>query len=343
MDTASAKKLRDYLGSPSWMRLLKIGLLALAVAAFILGSVFGSRQADPSKAVEFYPGEDEMKGRYAYIDLVGVSDYIASRDSERWYAAIDRDGYGNIVKMPISQFMSLKVHNDWWYSDDEEYIDPTRIYGMPNKITDELADVIADVFDYESRDKVKDVFGKFYLDTTESPDSKIQGILIFLGLIALLADFFVAAFSSGRNHYARRCIKRLNQLGLTDLAAEQLESPLTEIIGKDTTRISQDFIYCRPQGSVMALNDILWMYGHIQRYNGVVVSQTLQAAGRTLKAVPVCQVEKGKDGIGTEAFSHIMEELAQKNPDLMLGYSPENQKIYNDWFKEEKAKAKAAK
>ena len=36
MNTASAKKLRNYLGSASWMRLLELGLLILAVAAFFV-------------------------------------------------------------------------------------------------------------------------------------------------------------------------------------------------------------------------------------------------------------------------------------------------------------------
>lgn len=343
MNTASAKKLRNYLGSASWMRLLELGLLIMAAAAFVAGITLTGKQGDPSKAVEFYPAEDEMKGRYAYIDVVGVSDYVASRDTERWYAVIDRDGYGNIVKMSTSQFMTLKKHNDWWYSDEEDFIDPTRIYGMPNKISDELADVIADVFDYESRSDVADVFGKYYLDTTESPHDMISGIILFIAFAALLADIFLFITNASRNGTARRCIRRLNDLGLTDLAAEQLESPLTEAIGKDTTRLSQDFIYCRPLGTVMALSDIIWLYGHVQRYNGIVVSQTLRAGGKTLKAVPVCQTEKGKDGIGTEAFSHIMEVLSQRDPELMLGYSPEQQKLYNDRFKEEKARAKAAK
>ena len=74
MNTASAKKLRNYLGSASWMRLLELGLLILAAAAFVAGITLTGKQGDPSKAVEFYPAEDEMKGRYAYIDVVGVSD-----------------------------------------------------------------------------------------------------------------------------------------------------------------------------------------------------------------------------------------------------------------------------
>ena len=343
MNTSSAKTLRNYLSSASWLRLLELGLLILAVTAFIAGITLTGKQGDPAKAVEFYPAEDEMKGRYAYIDVVGISDYIASRDTERWYAVIDRDGYGNIVQMSTSEFLSLRAHNEWWYSDDEEFIDPTRIYGMPNKISDELADVIADVFEYDSRADVTDVFGKYYLDTTESPSASIAGIIMFVALAAFFADLFLFIMTASRNGTARRCIRRLNELGLTDLAAEQLESPLNETIGKDTTRISQDFIFCRPLGTVMALSDIIWLYGHVQRYNGVVVSQTLRAGGKTFKSMPVCQTEKGKDGIGTEAFSHIMEVLSQRDPDLMLGYSPEQQKLYNDRFKEEKARAKAAK
>lgn len=343
MNTGSAKTLRNYLGPASWIKWLRLGLLAAMLVAFVIGVSVAAKEDDPLSAVEFYPAEDEMKGRYAYIDVVGVSDSIASRDTEKWYAVIDRDGYGNIVKMSLADFAALRVHNDWWYSDEEDFIDPTRIYGMPNKIPNELADVIAEVFEYDSRDEVAEIFGKFYLDTTDSPNEGKAGIILFLACMMLVAYIVILVFSASRGSNTRRCIRRLEQLGLTDLAASELDSPLTEIIGKDTTRIGESFIYCRPLGTVLTLSDILWAYGHIQRYNGVIVSQTLNAGTRTMKSVPVCQVEKGRDGIGTEAFSHIMEILQQRCPDVILGYSLENQHAYDLLFKEEKAKAKAQK
>ena len=58
MTTTSAKTLRNYLGSSPRMRLLGLGLLILAIAAFVAGITLTGKQGDPSKAVEFYPAED---------------------------------------------------------------------------------------------------------------------------------------------------------------------------------------------------------------------------------------------------------------------------------------------
>ena len=68
MNTASAKTLRNYLGSASWMRLLELGLLILAAAALAAGIALTGKQGDPSKAVEFYPAEDEMKFPAFFLD-----------------------------------------------------------------------------------------------------------------------------------------------------------------------------------------------------------------------------------------------------------------------------------
>ena len=340
MGTDSAKKLKSYLGAASWLRLLSLLLLAASVIALIVGISLASKDVDPSTAIEFYPAEKAMKGKYVYLDLTGITDPVASRDQETWYVAVDRELYGYIVKMEDWRFTSLKAHNDWWYAEEEYDIDPTRIYGIPNKIPDELADVVADVFDYDSKEQVRDVFGDFYLDCTDSPNDTPSGITIFLALVLFTVALVLFALNATRNGTARRCLKRLDKLGLTDAAAEQLDSPLNEIIGNDVTRISPDFVYCRRQGSVVALSDILWLYGHVQRYNGVIVSQTLRAATKANKEISVCQTEKG---LGTEAFSRIMEVISTRFPSIMLGYSLENLNAYGNMIKEEKAKAKEEK
>ena len=338
MENDSAKRLRDYLAPASWRTMLGFILLAASVIAFVVGIPLMSKEGDPSKAIEFYPAEKEMKNKYVYLDVAGLTDAVASRDTEMWYVAVDREMYGYIVKMSTSQFLSMKDHNDWWYAEEEYDIAPTRIYGMPNKITDELADVIADVFDYGSKEEARDVFGIYYLDCTESPYGTISGILMFLGFILLLTSLVLLIMNGSRNSAVKRCIKRLDTLGLTAAAAEQLDSPLNEIIGDDVTRISPDFIYCRRQGTVLALSDILWLYGHIQRYNGAIVAQTLRAGTKANKEQIVCQTEKG---LGTEAFDQIMQILSARNPDLLLGYSLENLNAYGDMVKAEKARSQS--
>ncbi len=335
MSTDSLKILREYLGAPAWMRYLRIGLAVAAAVALIAGvSVFVSG-TDPASAVQFYPAEEDMKGRYAYIDVIGVSDAVASRDSDIWYAVIDGDGYGNIVQLSDQQFAALETHNDWWYSDNEYKIEATRIYGIPDRIPEELAEVIADVFGYENTDRVTDVFGKFFLDTTASPGTGKGVFLLILAVVLLIACGVICAVSIPRDSHARRCISRLDQLGLTDAAASDLVSAPLETVGEDAARISESFIFSRPNGTVLAISDILWLYGHIRRYNGTVVSQTLNAGSRAMDPVPVCSAEKGHGTSSNEEFSRIMDLLQQKNPDIMLGYSAENQKAFSDMLNKE--------
>ena len=339
MNTESAKKLREYLGSPKWMRIVVLALLAVTLVSLLGGILLISKDTDPASAIEFYPADDEMKHKYVFMDVTGVSDYVASYgDTDKWYIALDPYGYGYVLKLDYSQFLSLSKHVDWWYSDEDYYIEPTRIYGMASKISDELADVIMDVFEYGSREEVFNVFGKYYLNASQTPNEEKGGILFFITLLSFVTLLVFFTSFAVRNGSVKRCVKRLDELGLTDEAAAQLDSPLNEVIGDDVTRISQDFIYCKPSGTAVALSDILWLYGHVQRYNGAIVSQTLQAGTRNNKTRSVCEAKK-KKGTDPDSFTHIMEVIHERFPDIMLGYSLENLNAYGEMCKEEKAKA----
>ena len=340
MNKESAKKLKEYLKNPRWLRILVPVFLALAVIGIIAGITLDGKKPDPSKAIEFYPADDEMKGKYVYLDVKGISDYVASRDSERWYVAVDPYGYGYIVKLNISQFYDLKEHNTWWYAEEEYDLAPTRIYGMPDKISDELADVIKDVFEYSSRDEVYDVFGKYLLNSMRTPSKNVGAIFLMIGLLSAVTFLVLWLSAAIHNGSVRRSLKNLDKQGLLDEAAVQLDSPLNEIIGEDVTRISQDFIFCPSAGNILPLKDIIWMYGHVQRYNGAVTSQTLQAATNKNRNYSVCEIKR-KNGVDQDTFIHIMEVLQERNPDLILGYSLENLRAYGDICKEEKARAKA--
>jgi len=337
MNPDSAKQLKSYLGCPSWQRIVRIALLLLAVVMFVLGANFAGKDVDQSSAIEFYPGEDEMRGKFVYVDVAGVTDPLAERDDEKWYAVLDSEGYGCIVQLYESQFISLKAHNDWFYSEEDYDIEPTRIYGMTNKMSDELAEVLAEVFEYESKEDIYDTFGKFYLDATETPNDTGSAIFFFIGFLALLGSVIMFAATGARNGSVRRSLKRLKQLGLTDRAADELASSVCDTFGDDAVRITGNFLFCRPSGTAVALDDILWVYGHVQRYNGVVTAQTVRAACRTLKEMTIAQAGKQ---LSAEALSDIITAVMQRRPDILVGYTPENQAAYRELRKQEKEKAR---
>lgn len=337
MNKDSAKKLKSILGNPRWIKLTTLALLILSIVGTIAGIAVMGKEGDPSKAIEFYPAEDEMKNKYVYLDVTGVSDYVASRGTEYWYVAVDAYGYGYVVKLNFSQFAALRAHNDWWNAEEEYDITPTRIYGMATKISDELADVIRDVFDYGTREEVFDVFGIYLLDSTSNPNEKTGGIIVFLTIASFIAMLVFLGVLLPRTAGVSTSVKRLSKLGLLDEAAAQIDSPLNEIIGNDATRISQDFIYSLTNGTAVALSDILWLYGHIQRYNGAVVGETLRAGTKDKKINIVAQKGK-KTGIDDESYARIMEVVQERFPDTMLGYSLENLNRYNELCKAEKAK-----
>ena len=102
MNTESAKKLREYLGSPKWMRIVVLALLTVTLVSLLGGILLISKDTDPASAIEFYPADDEMKHKYVFMDVTGVSDYVASYgDTDKWYIALDPYGYGSCLSWII--------------------------------------------------------------------------------------------------------------------------------------------------------------------------------------------------------------------------------------------------
>ena len=75
--------------------------------------------------------------------------------------------------------------------------------------------------------------------------------------------------------------------------------------------------------------DILWAYRYVMRRNFVVVNQYALCRlvdGDKMELTPAGFSKKG-------AIEEILNTIAMKNPSVLLGYTNENQRAYNEMTK----------
>lgn len=124
-------------------------------------------------------------------------------------------------------------------------------------------------------------------------------------------------------------LKRLEELGLLEKAAEELDSPSATVVGKGKGVLTENFLFGKNTGLVLPYTDILWTYKHKQ------TTTVLFIPVQTVESLMICTAKKqaiqainlgGKDK--KEELKNAILTIYQKNPNVLVGYSQENQKAY---------------
>ena len=205
-----------------------------------------------------------------------------------------------------------------------------RSYGISKSLPDDVADAFAEVFSYESAAEVREHLGDYYLDMTAKPSDDFVGGMFFLSMVSGIASLCVFLTAGRRQSTMKKCVKRLQQLGLLEDAALQLNDADIEILGGDYVRLSRDYLFCRRTGAVVAYGDIMWSYLHVTRRNFVVTGQTLLGFTAAYKNLPLCDAGSARKGGGSDMLNRVMQVIYEKNPAVLLGYNGQNAKAYRD-------------
>lgn len=301
---------------------MAIAAAVLILAAAVLGALsFVAMGSADTEALEFYPSDSE-NGTMAYIDVVGISDWLYQYDDTVYYTALDADGYLYTVRLTDSQFKKLAPQLAYWNDESVDAVMPEafRLEGLVTALSADARSTLADCWQLTTAE-FDLYFGTKFLDATTSSGEAaaapwLVGTLV-CGLFGL-AFLIVAATSAST---ARKFLRRLEELGLTQRAAQQLENTESgTVIGKNRGILTQDFLFGKGTGVVVPYADILWCYQLDRKRSFIPVNSYLMVG--TMGSAPVGAVDLNRNdrqGVITEALAVI----AQRNPNAMVGYSKE--------------------
>lgn len=312
---------------PKGMTVVAMLLLIAALVLAIVGMTAGA--SEDETAQEFFPSESP-NGTMAYIDVVGVSDWLYKYDGNTYYSVEDAEGYLYTVKLKDSQFNSLDDQQVYWNraTEDEPMPAAYHLVGVVTAVTSDIRNNLADCWSI-STDDYDLYFGTKYLDATTSASAEASAPWF---VFAFMCGIFGIAFLVGpgrASRNAKKCLKNLEEKGLLERAAQQLENTeMHTVLGKKKKGImTQDFLFGKGTGMVVPYSDIIWCYQNDRRYNFVPVDSYLMVGTVANGVEPAVDLNKyDKDGVIVEA----LETIAQRNPQAMVGYKREFAKAFKE-------------
>lgn len=326
-----------------------ICLIILVLASY---SIDNKEQSQIPEAIDLSTngamGMEENK--YAYLEVQGLSDEVAiygdtenKNDSanDRYYITLNQ-GYWYVVDLNFETIDKLKSIQDYTYSTDENAIEPdsVKIYGMTEKIPDELKTMLVDFYneglddEYKiSLDNFEENFGSVLLNVRKSPiDTNIEDTFIVLAVLGIFGVFItqiVLIISKNKIQ------KYINKNGYKEELVHQLDNCVEEKHYKEKIIMTKDFFIDlkSSSGIVFKYSDVKWVHIHNVKYYGVMtVSSSIIVHLRDGKTQMRCVEIKGNP---TEEFLDIFNKICDKAPaDCLKGYTKENLQEFRQYKKD---------
>ncbi|MBP5280708.1 MAG: hypothetical protein J6Z03_09510, partial [Erysipelotrichaceae bacterium] len=272
-----------------------------------------------------------------YLDTVGFYQFATYGDDLGYYIAYDED-YMYIITIREKDFD--------YFADQFDEKDSVRIWGYTRAIPAEARPYAIEAANedvdeaYVTNENFDDLFGDVMLEARR--DSSINffsmlfsvasvelifaGIALFFGLILFFIDR-----SNSRSYE-----KYLND---EELKAE-LDSETTKLYKNARLALTDKHVVSYNGAlNVLDYNDIFWVYLTKHRTNGIQDYDFLNLCTKDGRQV-ICGngTTLGKKNRAATADNHneIIELIKEKNPDVLIGYEPENISAYNELVKNKK-------
>lgn len=285
-----------------------------------------------NSALLFNAEDSKQNGKYTYIDIIAIDDYSAKHGSDYYYVAVDADGFLNVVKMDRSIYNQMEEQQIYWFTlgDDttgESAPKPYRLYGVQKNLTDECINTIGASYD-KTAAEMREHVGSYYFSNGVEFDKDTIALLFLVGIVFTIGGAGSAFAFNKKNKNIEKTIAYLESTGRLYKAWNELQTYLQT--HKDSFCVTLDnYVVSKQNGMMRPYEDILWAYRYVMRRNFIVVNQ-----------YALCRlVDGGKMELTPQGFSkkaaieEILNTIAMKNPSVLLGYTNENIRAYNEMTK----------
>ena len=322
----SKKILEKYLKPAAAIKLIGIVLVIASLAMLVMGILTAAGLVGTTEDPVMFDNEDTKSGTYAYIKVVGISDWVYKVDGDTYYVVLDKNHDAYVVRVSNSEFNKMDEQNEYFMEDDASMPKAYQLSGVARKLTTNYRNEIADCFDIPSYES-QDYFGTMYLDATSTPGTDGMAMWMVGFILCLTFGILFLAISLPASGNFKKCVAALEERGMLDMAAAELESGTCEQVGKDCAKLGRQFIFGKNSGIVLPYSEIQWLYRQTVKRNFITVAVNLVVCTNKLnQKVLVSYKGKNRD----EDLNKVFMTVAERNPHALLGYSSENRKEYKE-------------
>lgn len=322
---------------------VKKTLLIWGIILIVLFLGLGYMIYDEEKNAEFVPFDKTVKEEtYATlnVDLLDQKFAIETIDSEKrnYYLTYDENSYPHVVMLTNEVFNSLKKINDYTLSDgDVKKPDSITIKGKTRKLDEDAYKFLEEYLnegveeeDKISLERIKQVVGDNYLDT--SFDNEEEGItsLIIFGCFSLIGVILIIIYLVKSSNYK----KAMKDYGyIVEKFKEEYEKGKVLSYKANGIYLTNEYILTLNKGlKIYNLKDIVWIYRIKQKNTGITVSESLcivtnDGKSNIITTSPALGMKK------KESFEEIYQDIINKLPNALVGYTTENRKKAKEMYK----------
>ena len=304
----------------------------IGIGLMTLPRVMPKLLANKNSALMFNADDSKQDGKYTYIDIIAIDDYSAYQGSDYYYVAVDSDRLLNVVKIDQSIYNQMKEQQAYWSTRGDDTTGelapkPYRLYGVQKYLSDEHINAIAGAYNKTNAEMRKYVGSYYFSNGVESNKDTVR-VLFLVGSVFTIGGAVSAFECNKKNKNIEKTIAYLESTGRLYEAWNELQTYLQT--HKDSYCVILDnYVVSKQNGMMRPYEDILWAYRYVMRRNFVVVNQYALC-----RLVDGDKMELTPPGFGKKgAIEEILNTIAMKNPSVLLGYTNENQRAYNEMTK----------
>lgn len=316
-------------------------LILSAIVAFIICVVFaiwGNSKIEEAKKdmIDMHSlilKKDDRENKMTYLNAASSPyKFAVYEDTSDAYYFVSDGNYLYVVYMGIGDSVRL----------DKEDIKekPIKVSGLSRLVTKDIKKIAIDVYN-ETIEKEEEkltladydnYFGDIYLDLTSSDTSvaDLQYMIVFISGFTGIILIIVGVIQRVR---FSKSVKKLDESLVIELDNE-MNDPESFYYGRARLYLTKNYVI-NFNGKFRAIkySDILWMYTFEQRVNGIKSSKAIKILtndGKTHMIASVDAITKKSNAV----FEEIWETIANKNKDMLVGYTQENINAMKEKVKE---------
>lgn len=322
--------------------LIAIGVLFIILAFVFIGLSINQDNKDTSNIKylnDVIENSSEEQGQKVYLNISAISSSFAGYDdkTDSYYYVYDGQYY-YIVYLKESEYLKI--------SGMDLSNNPYRVEGIARNIGDDVKNIAIEQWNsdlYEDEEPITDssfysYFGNVYLDQTSiySETTSMYNVFAFftgiIGLVLLIIGIV--------NHVKFSInVKKLDGHEIDSIEAEMSDNDSFYYKNIKLYLTRNYIIMLNGQFKIYKYGDILWMYPFEQRYNGIRTNRAIKIFTRDGKTSMVANI-----GVATKTqkaiYDEVWDTIIEKNPNIVLGYTSENIKHFNDVRKDIKTNKK---
>lgn len=252
------------------------------------------------------------------------AEYDSDLTSPKYYFLMDE----NYLYVGYLDYATYQMLNQ-----DDINEKPITIKGVTKTIPDDVIDIAIEVYnedleeEFLTKGNYKSYIGEICIDTvSDLVDNLFQIILgvsfVFIGIIYLIIYYI----------RKRKINKAKKDMVLWEQIQKELESSQTIDYYKFGLCLTPNYIVDGLKGlTLIPYADIVWVYLHEHKYNGIVCNRYLMVITKDKKKIQVAEL----GGIHPKAkntYIEIMEKIYEKNQNILVGYTKENKERIKDLY-----------